>query len=345
MARPVTDRGRSGGTTIACFGEVLLRFSASEGQSLRDTAQFDLHVGGAEANVAVALANLGFGTRMLTSMPDNDLGELAIRALRREGVDCSGIAIAEGRMGSYFLRPAAGPISGKVVYDREGSAFAQAASCDPALLDGANHLHLSGISLAVSETASNVTRRLAHAAKERGLTISFDGNFRPSLWTKAKRDPREEITELVALADLFFGNHKDMAILLERDFSADGSERRREAACAGLEAFPNLSAIASTARHVQADGSHHIVARIDTRDRQAESVPRVLNNIVDRIGTGDAFSAGLLSGWLDDPADLGRAVEAGMALASLKHFMPGDFCRASRAELEDAMKGGADVVR
>lgn len=345
MARPVTSQGRSGGPVIACFGEVLLRFSPADGQSLRDTSRLDLHVGGAEANVAVALASLGFGTRILTTLPDNDLGEHAIRALRREGVDCSGIAIAEGRMGSYFLRPAAGPISGKVIYDREGSAFAQAASDDSDHLDGANHLHLSGISLAVSEAASGATRRLARAAKERGLTISFDGNFRPSLWARTKRDPRAEIAELVSLADLFFGNHKDMAILLQREFSAEGGDRRREAACAGLQAFPNLAAIASTARHVQADGSHQIVARIDTRESQAESVPRVLNNIVDRIGTGDAFSAGLLSGWLDDPEDLARAVEAGMALASLKHFMSGDFCRASRDELENAMKGGADVAR
>ena len=331
--------------TVVCFGEILLRLSAATGSSLRDASRFDVHVGGAEANVAAALANLGLPTRMVSTLPDNDLGLNAIRALRREGVDCSGISTEAGRMGVYYLTPANGAAGGKVLYDRTASSFASCDAPDAARLDGARHLHLSGISLAVSAEASRTTRAIAHAAKERGLTISFDGNFRPSLWAQTERDSRSEIAELVGLADLFFGNHRDMSLLLGREIGAEGGKYRRDAVLATFDAFPNLSAIASTARHIEPDGTHRLVARMDTPGDSAESSERVLTGIIDRIGTGDAFSAGVLAVWLDDREALGKAVESGIALSALKHFMPGDFCRATREELAAAIEGGSDVAR
>ena len=330
---------------VVCFGEILLRLSAPGGRSLRDTRHLDIHVGGAEANVAVALANLGFATRMVSTLPDNDLGRNAVRALRREGVDCSGLAIGTGRMGVYYLSPAIGPVGGKVLYDRMGTAFATCDLPDDSVLEGARHLHVSGISLAISATASQATRRLVRSAKERGLSISYDGNFRSSLWAQSDRNPRTEIAELISMTDLFFGNQKDMALLLDRVFCADDGECRRDAALATLEAFPNLLAIASTSRRIERDGSHRIKARIHSTDDSAESGERVLSGIVDRIGTGDAFAAGVLAAWLEKPADLKNAVECGIALSALKHFMPGDFCRANLDELARSVAGVSDVER
>lgn len=330
---------------VACFGEVLLRFSPADGTALRDTGMVQVHAGGAEANVAVALANLGIPTRMIGTLPDSDLGELARKALRREQVDCTHLARGPGRMGSYFLTPAAGPRRGQVLYDRSGSAFAQVQDIDPAALTGATHLHVSGISLAVSESASRLTRSLARLARDQGLTVSFDGNFRPSLWGASGREPRAEIAEMVAMADLVFGNHKDISLLLGREFSGDGGARRREAALALLEAFPAVQAIASTARHVQDGTNHHITARIDSREKAAESPERRLSGIVDRIGTGDAFAAGVLARWLSKPEQLQEAVEGGLALAALKHYQPGDFCRAGAAEWYAAQREGSDVAR
>ena len=330
---------------VACFGEILLRFAACDGATLRDTAKLDVHVGGAEANVAVALANLGFATRMVSALPNNALGTLALKALRREGVDGDHVVTAEGRMGTYFLTPAAGPRGGEVVYDRARSAFAETQDYDPAVLDGVRHLHVSGISLAVSEASSTATRALARKAKERGLTLSFDGNYRPSLWKASGRDGRDEIAEMVAMADILFGNHKDVSLLLGREFSGDGAARRREAALALLEKFPDLTAISSTARHVENGTTHRIVARIDSREAAAESEERVLTGIIDRIGTGDAFAAGVLASWLQDASDLQGAVDGGIALAALKHYEPGDFCRANAAEWRAAMGGTGDVSR
>ena len=331
---------------VACFGEILLRYAPRGGANLRDTDGLQLHVGGAEANVAVGLANLGFATRMISTLPANELGTLARKRLRAEGVDITGIGEGAGRMGIYYATPAIGLRAGQVLYDREGSAFA---GCDrydaEELLAGATHLHLSGISLAVSEASSAAARGMAATAKVRGLSVSVDGNYRPSLWEKAGRDPRPEIAELVSHADLFFGNHKDVTLLLGKEFSGDGPERRREAALAVMEKFSGISAVTSTARHVHESGAHHLIARIDTKQASAESAPRILANVVDRIGTGDAFATGILSGWLTDRENLSDAVERGMGLAALKHYTPGDFSLADAAELAAAMKGASDVSR
>ena len=330
---------------VACFGEVLLRFTAGDGATLRDASRLDVHVGGAEANVAVALANLGKATRMISALPDSALGTLARKALRREGVDTAHTVTRNGRMGAYFLTPAAGPRGGDVVYDRAHSAFAGLDSVDPAALDGATHLHVSGISLAVSEASSAATRGLAKEAKARGMSLSFDGNYRPSLWQASGRDGRGEIAEMVGMADLFFGNHKDATLLLGREFSGDGDTRRREAALALLGAYPSLQCVASTARHIENGTTHHIVARIDSRAEAVEGTERILTGIVDRIGTGDVFAAGVLAGWLSDPADLQTVVDGGAALAALKHYEPGDFCRATYQEWVAAMQGANDVSR
>ena len=333
------------GAVVACFGELLLRFAASDGSTLRDMNKLDVHVGGAEANVAVALANLGIPTRMISTLPNNALGTLALKAIKRESVDTSHVRTGEGRMGLYFFTPAAGPRGGEVVYDRAGSAFAALDAVDSAPLDGASHLHVSGISLAVSEASSFATRTLAKQAKEHGLTLSFDGNYRPSLWEASGRRGRDEIAEMVGLADVFFGNHKDASLILGREFSGDGGSRRREAALALLGDFPSLQLVSSTARHIENGTTHRIVARVDSREEAAETAERTLTGIVDRIGTGDAFAAGVLASWLADPDDLQAAVDGGAALAALKHYEQGDFCRASRAEWMAAMGGLSDVSR
>ena len=330
---------------VVCFGEVLLRLAAANSVTLRDATRLDVHVGGAEANVAVALANLGLATRMISAVPNNALGTLALKALRREGVDTSHVTTGDGRMGTYFLTHAAGPRRGEVVYDREGSAFAALNAIDPAALDGASHLHVSGISLAVSKASTAATRALTAQAKALGVTVSFDGNYRPSLWNASGRDGRDEIAEMVGKADLFFGNHRDVSLLLDHEFSGESGSRRREAALALLSEFPSLQVVCSTARHIESGTAHRIAARIDSRDAAAESTERVLTGIIDRIGTGDAFAAGVLVGWLSDPNNLQAAIDGGAALAALKHYEPGDFSRATRREWESAMRGSEDVSR
>ncbi|MEQ5787245.1 sugar kinase [Erythrobacter sp. NFXS35] len=333
---------------IACFGEVLLRYSPPAPLLLAQARQFDVCTGGAEANVAVALARLGRPTRMLTVLPDNVLGQKAKSDLASHGVDISCILHGAGRMGSYFLDVASGLRTGKVTYDREHSAFAQAISADWAIsdwLNGVSHLHLSGVTLALNEGLADASLALAKAAKANGATISFDGNFRSALWERSKRDPRDAFTRMFAVADIIFANHKDAGLVLGRTFSGEGPERRREAALALLDAFPGIAAVASTARHIEDAASHHVSARIDTRQGADQTDPWCISGIVDRIGTGDAFAAGVLHRWMDDRTDLAGAVGSGLGLMALKHSTWGDASLASAADLAAMIGRASDVAR
>jgi 2-dehydro-3-deoxygluconokinase len=332
---------------ILCFGEVLLRLTAPGRELLLQSGRLDVHVGGAEANVAVALARLGHATAVASRVPDNALGEAATGALRRYGVDTSGVATAAGRMGLYFLSPGAGLRPSDIVYDREGSAFALAEAGDfdwDALLVGADLLHLSGITPALGPRSAAAAKAAAAAAKAKGVPVSFDGNYRAQLWSRWDSDPAAILNDLVGQADILFGNHRDISLLLGRDFGGEGPERRREAAEAAFAAFPQLRLIASTARHVEDADTHRIAARIDGRDGAAQTEEVVVAGIVDRIGAGDAFAAGVLHGMLSGH-DLDGTVQAGLALTCLKHSLPGDASLFTSRDIEAFLAGERDVRR
>lgn len=286
---------------VVGFGELLLRLTAPGRGLLMQSGRFDVHVGGAEANVAVALARLGHDTAMVSRVPDNALGEAAAGYLRRYGVDASHVSKGPGRMGLYFLSVGAGLRASEIVYDREGSSFASAGSGDfdwDQALAGADLLHLSGITPALGPRSAEVAIAAAEAAAAKRVPISFDGNYRAQLWQRWDSKPREILARLVGQAEIFFGNHRDISLLLDREFSGDGDQRRREAADALFDAFPQLKLIASTARHVDDADRHRISARIDARDSSARTEEVTVAGIVDRIGAGDAFAAGLIHGLL-----------------------------------------------
>jgi 2-dehydro-3-deoxygluconokinase len=335
------------GGRIVCFGELLLRLTAPGRELLLQTPRLDLAFGGAEANVAVGLACLGHHTAVVSRVPDNRLGEAAVGYLRRHNVDASAVAKAEGRIGLYFLSPGAGQRASEIVYDREHSAFALAGPGDfdwDRLLDGAGLFHLSGITPALGPRSAELAIAAAEAAAERRVPISFDGNYRAQLWQRWDSNPREILTRLVDKASYLFGNHLDISLLLGREFGGDGTERRREAAEAAFGAFPNLALIASTARQVEDADRHRIAARVDARDSAAQTEELVVAGIVDRIGTGDAFAAGVLHGVL-----MGRELDwtagAGLALTALKHSLPGDASLFGQRDLEVFFAGGLDVRR
>lgn len=332
---------------VVCFGELLLRLTAPGRELLLQTNALDVCVGGAEANVAVALACLGDEAAMVSAIPDSLLGQAAVRHLRAYAVDASGIIHGSGRMGLYFVSPASGVRPAAITYDREHSSFA-VADADAydwhRLLDGAELLHLSGVTPAVSEAAERAAIAAAECAKAKGVRISFDGNFRSQLWSKRDCDPKSVLTELVGRADIFFGNHRDISLLLGREFSGDGEERRREAAAAAFKAFPGLRTIASTARHTIDSDHHRLSARIDTREHHFQTEEIQLAGIVERIGAGDAFAAGVLHGLLngESPAS---AAQYGLALTCLKHGLPGDSSLFTQADIDAFLAGERDVRR
>jgi 2-dehydro-3-deoxygluconokinase len=332
---------------VACFGEILLRMTAPGRELMLQKPHLDVYVAGAEANVGVALANLGHKAKMVTRLPDSALGQAAVDALRRHGVDVSAVARTADRMGLFFLTQGAGLRASEILYDRKDSSFAKAGPEDfnwPALLEGVDLLHLSGITPALGPRSAEAAVAAAEAAAERGVRVSFDGNYRSQLWEAWDSDPKAILGRLVAKADILFGNHRDVSLLLGRKFDGEGPDRRRAAAEAAFAAFPNLKLIASTARHVEDADRHLISARIDTREGCAQTEEVLVAGIVDRIGAGDAFAAGVLHG-IRAGRDLDWTVRSGLALTCLKHSLPGDFSLFRPDDIDAFMAGGLDVRR
>lgn len=333
--------------TVACFGELLLRLTAPGRELLLQRPHLDVHVGGAEANVAVGLASLGHAAKVVSIVPDNALGQAAIGYLRRHGVDASAVTTAPGRMGLYFLAAGAGLRASEIVYDREGSSFARAAGADfdwDRLLDGVDLLHMSGITPALGPQSAEAALAAAEAAQRLNVPISFDGNYRAQLWERWDSKPREILTQLVNKAEIMFGNHRDISLLLGKSFSGEGPDRRREAAEAAFAQFPKLRLIASTARHIDDADRHRISARIDTPEGAAQTEEVVVAGIIDRIGAGDAFATGILHG-LRAGRDLEWTVRSGLAVTALKHSLPGDASLFGPKDIEAFMSGELDVRR
>jgi len=340
--------GSQAKSRIVCFGEVMVRLSAPDNELLLQSPRLDVRFGGAEANVAVSLARFGHDAAMATILPDNALGRAALEEMRKHGVDTGLVAFDEGRMGLYFVTPGAVVRPSEVLYDRAHSAFAEA-SADrldwAALLAGADWLHLSGVTPALGTQAAQAAQRAVVEARRFGVKVSFDGNYRAKLWARSKDDARAVLGTLLSNAEIAFVNERDIALVLGESFeNADALARPRAAARAAFAAFPNLARIASTARVQHHVDSHELSAFMFARDAAVQVQPIPLAVIVDRIGGGDAFAAGVLHGVITGMSDRG-ALEFGLAASALKHAIPGDFNLSSVADVRDLLENGALDVR
>ena len=333
--------------TIACFGEIVMRVSVPHGELPLQSARFDAHAGGAEANVAVALAALGHDTAMISAVPEGAIGDGVLGELRRHGVDVAPVLRPAGRMGLYYYLPGGPMRPAEVVYDRAGSAFAEALARDwnwEPLLNGAGWLHVSGVTPALGPNSAEAVLEAVTRARAAGIGVSFDGNWRGRLWERWQSDPAAILKPIVAQATVLFGNHRDAALLLGREFSGEAEDRRREAALALLDSFPSLEYVASTAREIVGPDVHRITARIDTRDEGGASDPTVVAPVIDRVGTGDAFAAGVLDGLWKGRA-LADAAKCGLGMSVLKHGIYGDFAPFSRAMVDRVSDVAQDISR
>jgi 2-dehydro-3-deoxygluconokinase len=335
---------------IVFFGELLLRLSAPGQERLLQSPRLQVHVGGAEANVGAALAQFGHAVSMLGTVADNALGQAALAELRRLGVDTSRVRKAAGRMGLYFFEQGAIRRASEVVYDRAGSAFASAKAAEydwSRLLRDAGRLHLSGVTPALGAECASAARHAAETANALGLPMSFDGNFRGKLWDAWGGDPAALLRPLMASADVLFANHRDIALVLgERFDGLSGRGAFRAAAEAAFTAFPRLQHFAATQRLSGGVQQQELGALLALRDgRLFESAPYLLDGIVDRIGGGDAFAAGLLHG-LHTGMEAQASLDFALASGAFKHTVPGDISRCSVADIDAWRLGdGADVRR
>ncbi len=338
---------------ILCFGEMLLRFSPNANELLMQSPALTVRPGGAEANVAVSLARFGAPVKMATVLADNALGRGVRDEVRKYGVDTSQVVFKPGRMGLYFLTPGAVRRPSEVLYDRAGSAFVE--HVDTAfdwdqLLDGVEWLHASGVTPATGPNGSAAAVALIEAAVKKGVKVSYDGNFRGKLWEQWDGDPPATLGKMLAGATVAFADDRDFALVLKTTFdSPDPAVRRREAAKAAFAAFPHLQRIACTLRVQDSVADQALSAVMLTRngndviETRAEAIH--MAGVVDRVGGGDAFAAGVLfglwSGWSDQ-----EALDFGLAAAGLKHSVPGDFNLFTADEVRAAMSdGGFDIRR
>ncbi|WP_095012060.1 sugar kinase [Tsuneonella mangrovi] len=333
--------------TLAAFGEVLLRLSPPNHELPFQSPELRTYVGGAEANVMCQLARLGHEARMISAVPPNALGDGVCGKLREQGVDTRHILRLHGRLGLYLVTGGAGARPSQVVYDRDATSFQQAKSdawnWDEALA-GVSWLHVSGINAALGEMAERSMLQAIETAKGRGVLIAFDCNYRRNLWEARGCDPVPILKTLISWADFLFGNHRDFALLAGKEFDGSGPERRRLAALCGFEMFPNLKGIASTARHVHEADRHTLSARIDRPQSEVQTEEIEITRIIDRIGSGDAFCAGVLDGLVHGCPDA-ETVRTGLALAALKHTLPGDASLFERADIDCYLSGHSDVRR
>lgn len=326
------------------LGEIMLRLKSPGNERFLQSPAFEACFGGAEANVAVSLANFGLAAVFVTALPPNPIGDAAIAELRRHGVDVSHVIRSGERIGIYYLEAGAAERPSEVVYDRAGSALATA-SADAfdwnATFAGAGWLHLSGITPALSASAAALTVAACREAKQRGLTISLDLNHRRKLWRWGKTAP-EVMPGIFALVDVGIGSREDCQLMLGID---EGGPARDATATARLtervlREYPDLRVLALTQRVPAPGGRQRYFASLRGESGFLTGPSHELGAVVDPIGAGDAFAAGLIYGLATGLGDNG-ALAFATAAGILKHSIPGDFNRVSVAEVERLARGHA----
>lgn len=333
---------------VATFGEIMLRLAPPGFERFLQSPQFLATWGGGEANVAVALAQFGNPSRFITALPPNNpLVDAFVGELRRFGVDPTQIVRQPGRLGIYFVEPGANQRASKVVYDRDGSSIALAKPGDidwKKAFEGAGWFHITGITPALSQSAADLSIEAVKAARAQGLAVSCDLNYRKNLW-KYGRQPAEVMGELFRFVDYGIANEEDCQAALGLHVDVDVHSGKLETSQYQaltekvMEAYPNLKAIAVTLRESHSASHNGWSACLHNREEFMVSRHYEITHIVDRVGGGDSFAAGLVFGLLN-LASHRDALEFAVAASCLKHSIPGDFNRFTRQEVEQLIKGG-----
>lgn len=329
---------------IVTLGEVMLRLSTPGHSRFIQADSFDVVYGGGEANVAVSCANYGHQAYYVTKLPEHEIGQAAVNALRKYGVRTDYIARGGERVGIYYLESGSAMRPSKVIYDRAHSAIAEALPEDfdfDAVMEGADWFHWSGITPAISDKAAELTRLACEAAKRHGVTVSVDLNFRKKLWTKEKA--QSVMRPLMKYVDVCIGNEEDAELCLgfKPDADVAGGKTDAEGYKSIFKAMAQefgFKYVVSTLRESFSASHNGWKAMIYDGVDFYESKRYDIFPIVDRVGGGDSFSGGLIHALLtkDTKED---ALEFAVAASALKHTISGDFNMVSAQEVE-ALAGG-----
>ena len=329
---------------VITFGEIMLRLAPHGYYRFTQANDFEATFGGGEANVAVSLANYGLDAAFVTKLPAHDIGQCAVNDLRKYGVDTSMITRGGDRVGIYYLEKGASQRASQVIYDRAHSAIAEAIPEDfnwSEIFEGADWFHFTGITPALSDTLSAITLEACKAAKEEGVMISCDLNFRKKLWTSEKAG--QVMDELMQYVDVCIANEEDA----EKVFGIKASNTDITSGQLNHEGYIDVAkqlihrfgckAVAITLRESISASDNNWAAMLYTND-EAYFSKKYPVHIVDRVGGGDSFGAGLIYAMLMKKMPQ-YTIEFAVAASCLKHSIEGDYNRVSVKEVENLANG------
>jgi 2-dehydro-3-deoxygluconokinase len=337
---------------VVSFGEIMMRLATPNFLRFVQTKSFDVTYAGAEANVAVSLANFGLEASFVTKLPKNEFGIAVLRYLRQYNVDTSHIIFGEGRLGVYFLETGYSQRPSKVIYDRANSTFALSKPEEydwDRIFDNADWFHFTGITPALGDNLVQACLDALKKAKEKGITVSCDLNYRAKLWSQEKA--RQVMSQLVKYVDVLFANEEDaekvFGIKADESNVVEGklSLRGYEQVCRRLKERFGFKRVAISLREsIVANLNGWSGVLLDGDDFY--SAKQYTVHIVDRVGAGDSFSAGIIYGFLTGMKPQ-ETLEFAVAASCLKHTIVGDFNEVTLDEVKSLMKGSGSgrVVR
>ncbi|MCK9548006.1 MAG: sugar kinase [Sphaerochaeta sp.] len=330
------------------FGEIMLRLKSPAHERFFQSPLLEATFGGGEANVAVSLSLLGKDARFVTALPDNDIGRAALREVRKWGVDTSAITMTSGgRVGIYFLETGANQRPSNVVYDREASSIALAGPSDfdfDAIMADAAWLHVTGITPAISGNAADSAIAAMKSAKRAGATVSVDLNYRKKLWNWGKSAP-EVMRQMMPYTDVIVANEEDIQKCLGIEANVDVTSGELDVDIYKTlteevkRQFPNISVIAVTLRESRSADVNGWSAALNGKTGFYHSRQYEITDIIDRVGGGDSFSAGLIYALSEYGDDEEYAINFAVASSTLKHSIGGDFNLTTKGEVEALLKG------
>lgn len=326
--------------SIITFGEVMLRLSPPNFKKITQTNTFDAVYGGCEANVAISLAHFGKKTAHISKFPNNDLGKSAIMFLQGQGIDTQYITQGEGRMGLYFLETGVSLRASQIIYDRYGSAFSQIKKNEfdwQEILKNADWFHWSGITPALSGACAQSLQQALEICQKKDIFVSADVYFRSNLWRYGKK-PQEILPDLVAKSNLILANEANMQELFGIEQNPKAKNIFVESAKKMQKKFPTIQKIVDTERLSHSATHNEISAKMWNGKDFLQTQKVSINPIVDRIGGGDAFVAGLIYG-LQTYQNDEKALDFGVCASALKHTLAGDSNCVSVEEVETLLQG------
>ena len=331
---------------IVTFGEIMLRLSTNNNERFTQANNFHVCFGGGEANVAVSLAHFNHDAYFVSKLPKNDIGESALKSLRSENVKCDYIVRGGDRLGIYYLETGSSLRGSKVIYDRSNSAVSESEFEEynfEELLKDTSIFHFTGITPALSKKCTYIIKKTCEIAKKMGVLVSCDLNYRKKLWSK--EEARKVMLSLMPYVDICIGNEEDFEACLGYKPDSDILKGKTDASgyksiFVQLKKDFNFKYIASTLRESYSASHNGWKGLLYDGEKFYESKHYDIEPIVDRVGSGDSFAAGLIHGLLSYD-DKQKALEFAVAASALKHTIPGDFNQVSEEEVLNLVNGDA----